>query len=160
MVQQTYPQILEQTSIPGAGWDEQFESEMKKAVKEFLEDKFVEEKIVGFPIWSMISKTSKITFLEQYDVPIFESYLESMICSYLMSLPPCIINDETIQLVDQVRTISKFNLRRSSGTDNINKVNERTVQAMQIRQSFTSGGSNSGAMTARPGFLKRMFGMK
>lgn len=131
---------------------------MKKAVKEFLEDKWVEEKIGDFPIWSMVSKTSKITFLDGYELPIFESHLEAMICGYLMSIPPCVISDDVIQMVDQVRSISKFNLRRSSGTENPSKINERTVQAMQIRQSFSAGGG--GGTSPQPGFLKRLFGMR
>jgi ethanolamine ammonia-lyase large subunit len=132
---------------------------MKKAVKEFLEDKFVEDRTTDIPIWSMITKTSKITFLDQNEVSIFESLLEAMICRYMMSIPPCVINDDTLQLIDQVRVVSKFNLRRSSGTENANKINERTVQAMQIRQSFTSGGGISGS-PQQPGFLKRLFGVR
>lgn len=129
---------------------------MKKTFKIILEDDFVTGKLGMFPIWSLISKTSKISFLEKYELPIFESHLESMFCSYYMSLPPCVINDDIIQIADQARMISKLNLRRSSGTENVNKLNERIIEATQIRQNFSpsSGGGSS------PGLLKRMFGMK
>ena len=143
---------------PRSDWDAQFETEMRKAVKEFLEDEFVQEKSEEFPIWSMISKTSKITFLDRNELSIFESHLESMLCSYFMSMPPCTQNDDMYQLADQIRMISKFNLRRSSGTENANKINERTIHATQFRQSFSSsqGGAAAGG---KPGLLKRMFGM-
>jgi len=143
-------------NTPDANWDDQYESEMKKNMKELLNDQWVEERLENFEIWSMISKTSKITFISPNELSIFESYLESMICSQIMSLPPCMIDDSILQTIDQARMISKFNLRRSSGTENQNKLNERTVQATQIRQSFTGGGSN---LASRPGLLKRMFGM-
>jgi hypothetical protein len=143
---------------PKSDWDAQFETEMRKAVKEFLEDEFAQSKIEEFPIWSMVTKTSKITFLDRTELSIFESHLESMLCSYYMSVPPCMQNDDMYQLADQVRMLSKFNLRRSSGTENANKINERTIHATQFRQSFSSGQGN--AMTAgKPGLLKRMFGM-
>lgn len=147
-----------QNVYPDKSWDEQFESEMKKSFKVLLEDDFVVNKLKNFSVWSLVTKTSKITFLEKYELPIFESHLESMLCSEMMSHPPCMVNDEVCQLADQARMISRLNLRRSSGTDNINKLNERTVQATQIRQSLSSGGM--GTSTSRPGFLKRMFGMR
>jgi len=144
-------------STPDSNWDDQYESEMKKNMKELLNDELVEQRLKDFEIWSMITKTSKITFITPNELSIFESHLESMICSQIMSLPPCMVNDSIMQIVDQARMISKFNLRRSSGTDNPNKLNERTVQATQIRQSFTGGGFSQ---SSKPGLLKRMFGMR
>jgi len=146
---------LEQ-STPDQNWDEQYESEMKKNMKELLNDQWVEDRLQNFEIWAMISKTSKITFISPNELSIFESYLESMICSQIMSMPPCVVNDSILQVIDQARMISKFNLRRSSGTENQNKLNERTVQATQIRQSFAGGGFSQ---ASKPGLLKRMFGM-
>lgn len=147
-----------QNIYPDKQWDDQFESEIKKSFKVLLEDEFVDNRLGGFSVWSLITKSAKITFLEKNELPIFESHLESMLCSNLMSYPPCMINDDVCQLADQARMISRLNLRRSSGTENINKLNERTVQATQIRQSLSSsGGMSSGT---RPGFLKRMFGMR
>ena len=148
-------QQLKQT-VPDSSWDEQFESDMKKTFKIILNDKWVEDRLEAFPIWSLVSKTSKITFLDKYELPIFESHLESMLCSYYMSLPPCIINDEICQLADQARMISKLNLRRSSGTENVNKINERIVEATQIKQNFSPGSSGQSS----PGFFKRLFGMR
>jgi len=144
-------------NIPNDNWDEQYETEMKKNMKELLNDKWVEDRLKDFDLWSMISKTSKITFIKPHELSIFESYLESMICSQIMSIPPCMVNDSTLQVIDQARMISKFNLRRSSGTDNPNLLNERTVQATQIRQSFSGTGSSQ---NSNPGLLKRMFGLR
>jgi NADH:ubiquinone oxidoreductase subunit F (NADH-binding) len=147
-----------QIQSPSSEWDSNFESEMKKTLRELLEDKIVENKLADFPIWSMLTKTSKITFLEQKDLTIFESYLEAMVCDYLMSIPPSMINDDTIQQINQMRMISKFNLRRSAGTSTPNKMNERTVQMMQIRQSV--GGGQPMGDASKPGFIKRLFGVK
>lgn len=143
--------------IPDSNWDEQFETDMKKTYKILLEDQFVEDRLGNFPIWSLVSKTSKITFLDKTELSIFESHLESMLCSYYMSLPPCMINDDICQLADQARMVSKLNLRRSSGTDNSNKINERIIEATQIRQNFSP---SSGGSSSSPGFFKRLFGFR
>jgi len=151
-------QLQQYQQGPDSQWDDQFQSEMRKTYKILLDDEFVTDKLGNFDVWSMITKTSKITFLEKHELPIFESHLESMLCSNMMSMPPCMVSDEVLQLADQARMISRFNLRRSSGTDNLNKLNERTIQATQIRQNLSQGGSFGGG-GSKPSFLKRLFGM-
>jgi hypothetical protein len=148
----------ERTSYPSGSWDEQFESDMKKSIKVLLEDKFVEDKLEGFPLWAMTTKTSKLTFLKAWEVPILESHLESQICSYLMSLPPCRINDDVTQNLDQVRTTAWFNIRRSAGTENNNMLNERTALVTQVSQSISSGGIGGVGGGAKKSFFKRLFG--
>lgn len=147
-------------AVPDANWDDQFESEIKKSLKVILDDEFVENRLGNFPVWSMVSKTSKITFLDRIELSIFESHLESMICSYIMSIPPCMIDDDTLQLVDQARIVSRFNLRRASGTDSSNKINERILEATQIRQSYSTGGMGGFGSSPKPNFIKRLFGMR
>lgn len=146
---------------PKEGWDSQRGSEMEKSIGVLLDDEVVTNNQAEVPIWAFATKSCKLTFLEKWEVPIFESHFESMVCNYLMSLSPCMIDDSTIQRIAQIRSIMQFNLRRSSGTDNTNKLNERTALVTQISQSITSGvrsGSSGGASPKR-GLIKRMFGM-
>lgn len=134
------------------------ESEMRKSMGVLLDDDFVETKFENFPVWALTTKTSKLTFLDKYEVPMFEALHEAMLCKYFRSVPPCLHNDEMYQLADQARAISMLNLRRSAGSENSNKLNERTALVTQIRQSLPASGQ--GGMTSKPGFIKRLFGMK
>ena len=153
------PNYFESDSImPPQRWDDQFQSGMQKAVKTIVEDEFVEQKMVEYPIWAVGTKSAKLTFLSQNEVAIFESHFESMACMYLMAQPPCIIDDDMIQTLSQMRMVGRFNLRRSSGTENSNKLNERTSLIMQIKQSI-SNQSEYGGGGEKQGFFKRLFGM-
>jgi len=140
---------------PTHEYDSQFESEMKKAVKEWLNDPIAENRLEENPIWATHTKTSKLTFMDKYEIPMFEADTEAMISLYLMSKPPCEIGDEVIQEVNQLRMISRMNFRRSAGTENASKINERTIQATQIRQSM-----NVNNAPQKQGGLGRFFGLR
>ena len=145
-----------QAAYPSDNWDSQFASEMQKATEVLLDDKFVEDKMGHFPIWSMATKSSKLTFLKNWEVPIFESHLEDMIINEIMDRPPCTIDDDTIQFLNQVRAISWFNIRRSAGSET-NVLNERTALVTQISQSI--GGAAAAPRAAKKGFFQKLFGM-
>ena len=135
------------------------ESEMKKSIKELLEDTVVDNKLKDFPVFGFLTKSSKLTFIEKNEIGIFQNIVEGSLCKFYRSVPPCRHSDEMYLMADQMKVISMFNLRRSSGTENSNKINGRTALVTQIRQSLSQGLSG-GSGAKNPNFIKRLFGMR
>ena len=128
-------------------------SESLRALRELLNDKIVEENLQDFPLWCIASKTYKLTFFDQRDVSIQENLYEAEVCRYLRSLPPSKHSPELYLKIGQTRMVFHANLRRSLGTTDRNKLNERTAQITQFRQIMNSSGQ-----AQQSGFFRRLFG--
>lgn len=129
-------------------------SEMIKATKEIIEDKFALKKMgKDFPLWSIGTKSLKLTFLNYNDAAVLHNLFEAEICKYMRSIPKCEHKVSRHLQLGQARMLFYVNLRRALGTENNKKMNERIALLSQIKQHITSGGSS-----ARAGFFSRMFG--
>jgi len=144
---------------PEASDDIFYRSESMRNLKEILKDEVVEQKLKDFEIWSIISKTYKLTFFEERDVRVQENLFEAEVCKLLRSVPPCLHTPELYQLIGQARMIFHANLRRSLGTVNRNKLNERTAQISQFRQVWSSN-QFSGDGGGIRSFFNRLVGRK
>lgn len=129
-------------------------TEAMRAIKEIITDEVVDERLKNFDIWSVISKTYKLTFFEQWDVNAQENLFEAEVNKLLRSIPPCLHNPELYLKIGQARMIFHANLRRSLGTTNRNKLNERTAQISQFRQVMTSNQFQSGGGGGIKGFFR------
>jgi hypothetical protein len=128
-------------------------NESLRSLRELLNDHVVEKNLENFPLFVIASKTYKLTFFDQRDVNIQENLYEAEICKYLRSLPPSRHSPELYLKVGQTRMIFHANLRRSLGTNDRNKMNERIIQQTQFKQLMS--GDNT---PVKPGFFRRMFG--
>jgi len=128
-------------------------NESLRSLRELLNDHIVEKNLQDFPLFVIASKTYKLTFFDNRDVNIQENLYEAEICRYLRSLPPSKHSPELYLKIGQTRMIFHANLRRSLGTTDRNKLNERIIQQTQFKQLMS--GDNS---PAKSGFFRRMFG--
>ena len=132
-----------------------FRNELIKATKELIEDKLVETKLEHFPLWSIYSKTYKLTFFKDVDVLSQENMFEAEVNKLLRSIPPCRHSSDLYITLGQARMIFHANLRRSLGTNNRETINERTAQISQFKQVVTSSNFSE---AGKPGLLRRIFG--
>lgn len=132
-----------------------YRTDLMRIQKEMVEDDFVKKKLEDFELWSILSKTFKLTFYGVNDVRIMENQFEAEVCKYLRSIPPCLHNPELYIKIGQARMIFHANLRRGLGTNDRNKINERIAQISQFRQFFTSSPRNEGGVK---GFFRRLVG--
>lgn len=135
-----------------------YRSEALRATKELLEDRIVEEGLnveAFFPLFSVMSKTMKLTFFEERDVAIMENLFEAEIIRLWRSLPPNKQNTSTLLILGQSRMVFHANLRRSLGTKEANKMNERIAQLTQMKMIMTTP-----TPVKKTGFFARLFGRK
>ena len=143
-------------NVPESEEERWYASEVMKATKEIIEDKTVEERLgKNFPLWSLMTKSLKLTFLEERDVAILENLFEAEVCKMLRSIPPSMHNSQLYLQIGQARMIFLANMRRALGTNNRSKINERIALLSQIRQVISSQ-----TETGKRGFLKRLFGLR
>ena len=135
-----------------------YRSDAMRATEKIIEDEFVEKKLDldNFPLWSIGTKTIKLTFFRPEDVVIMSNLFEAEVCKYLRSIPPCRHSSETYLKVGQARMIFYANLRRALGTNERSRINERIALLSQIKQLITTGTESKGGR----GFLKRLFRLK
>lgn len=145
---------------PESAEDIFYRAEALRAVKELLEDKIAEKNLgIDFELWSIISKTYKLTFFEEADVYTQENLFEAEVCKMLRSIPPCMHSPKLYLQIGQARMIFHANLRRSLGTTNRNKLNERIAQVSQFRQVMTSSQfSSRSAGGGVRGFFRKLIG--
>jgi hypothetical protein len=107
-----------------------------KLVQEYLEDNKIprEDKIVK-EFWGILSKFQSLSFNEPEDNEVLIHDFEAEILNFLSSIPEDEYTFQVRQIIGNIRMIFLANLRRSVGTKT-NKVNERTLQNTQIRQTF------------------------
>jgi len=136
-----------------------YRNEMLRATEKIIEDKFVERHLDKFPLWSIASKSYKLTFFEERDVNIQENLFEAEVCRMLRSIPPCHHSPDLYLQIGQARMIFHTNLRRSLGTINRDKINERIALLSQIKQIISTGGSGGGSSSGGiGGMFRRLVG--
>lgn len=132
-------------------------SDMHRTIKELLNDDMVAE-LKKTTLWPVLCKSFILTFIPREDRFMWTNLFEAAACSYLRSLPPGdSMNGDKINMLNQARFMFHTNLARATGTDNSNKINERTAQISQIR----FGMSSAQLSQTRPGggsFIGRLFG--
>jgi len=114
------------------------QSDLAKLTKEILEDDVVNDKLKDFPMWSIGSKSLKLTFLDKLDVLKTENLFEANVCRLMRSIPPCAQNSGIYQNVSEARIIFNCNLRRSQGSENAENMNERKALITQMRQLMST----------------------
>ena len=155
----TDPQPVMNVPVETVG-DAQFRSDVLRATEKIIEDSEVDDRLRVHPLWASATKTLKLTFLEGVDVNIFENMFEAEVCKYLRSIPPSKHNSGLYQEIGQIRMIFLANLRRSTGTSNRNRMNERIALVSLIKQIYasTSGVGSSGGGVK--GFFGKLLGRK
>jgi hypothetical protein len=130
-----------------------FKNELMRATEKIIEDKTAEERMgKNFPLWSILTKSMKLTFFDDKDAAILHNLFEAEVCKLERSRPPAQHDvDESLQ-VGQARMMFYSNIRRSVGTIDRAKVNERIALLSQIKQFFNYGGE------MKKGFLSRLTG--
>jgi hypothetical protein len=136
--------------------DTLYRSEVLRATKEIITDDLIEEKLKNFPLWSIISKSMKLTFLSEIDAKILEQWFEASVCQLIRSVPPCSHKSEIYIMINQARMIFYTNVRRAVGTSTRGLMNERIALLTQQKQILTSS-ENQGGKT---GFFQKLFGRK
>ena len=132
-------------------------SEIMKMIKELINDEIVEERLKDFPLWSIGTKSLKLTFLDYRDKYVLENLFEAEVCKMLRTTPKFMHTPQLYSSLGQARMVMLLNTKRSVGTTNRNLINERTANVTQIKQVISS--------SARPqtggsgGKLRRIFGL-
>ncbi|MHA1874037.1 MAG: hypothetical protein ACTSVB_07975 [Candidatus Heimdallarchaeaceae archaeon] len=129
-------------------------SEMLKITKELINDEPVEEKLADM-LWAFKSKTMKLTFLNQNDTNVLNLLFEAEVCKMLRHLPKIEHTPELYEKLGQARVIALLNIKRAMGTNDRNKMNERTSLLTQIRQNISTPIQQS---SGHKGRLARLFG--
>lgn len=148
----SYPEIP-----PEASEDIFYRSDMMRSLEKMVDDDFVKEKLKDFELWSILSKSYKLTFFSMDDVYVQENLFEAEVCKLLRSIPPCMHDTKLSLKIGQSRMIFQANLRRSLGTNDRNKINERIAQISQFRQFISSSMQSQGGGGIR-GFLSKLAG--
>lgn len=139
------PEEVETPYIPPESQEDIFyRSDLMRATEKIIEDDFVKKKLENFPLWSIVSKTYKLTFFEIRDVYSQENLFEAEVNKLLRSIPPCMHSSELYLKIGQARMIFHANLRRALGTNNRGKMNERIALLSQVRQLITTSTQKSG----------------
>lgn len=144
------------SSMPtGGGDDLHFRSELMRLNKELIEDELTEEKLKDSLLWPFVTKTLKLTFIDEKDAVILKQLLESEVCKIMRSTPAAMQDHEFFKEIGAARIIALMNINRARGTENANsKLNERIANISQFSQHFT--GTVGG--TSREGWLSKIFG--
>ena len=157
-VEELPPEMMMGTMPPMAATDEIFyRSELLRATEKLLKDKFVEEKLEGFDLWPIISKTMKLTFIDEREAFTIKQLIEAEICKIIRSKPLSEQNAQFFNKIDNARIIAILNINRAKGTINRNLLNERTALISQFKQIVSTSQYQSGE---KRGFFSRLFGGK
>jgi len=132
-----------------------YRSELLRATEKLIKDEMVEEKLKDSDLWPFISKTQKLTFIDERDAAALKELLEATVCSIMRSKPVCELNGEFFKKINWGRIIAHLNINRAKGTTNRNLLNERTALISQFKQVVTSSQYQA---PERRGFLSRIFG--
>ena len=131
-----------------------FRDEVLRATEKLVKDELVDEKLKEFDLWPIISKTMKLTFIDERDSYVLRELIESEFCRLMRSKPPCELNQDFFRNIGNARIIALLNINRAKGTYNRNLLNERTALISQFRQIVTS----TSQQRERPGLFSRFFG--
>jgi len=127
-----------------------YRGELLRSIDKILNDKVAEKELEGFPLFTTYCNTTKLTFLDSYDVSYLVNLFEADACRFLRSLPPWEHKPELYGKINQARILFFMNLKRSEGRGDIN---ERT--AISSLMKFVITGE---IKQKRPGFLERLRG--
>lgn len=136
--------------------DLHFRSELMRLSREMIEDDLTHEKLKDNPLWPFISKTMKLTFIDEKEAFMMRQLLEAEVCKVMRNTPACMQDRYFHEELAQARIIALCNINRAKGTDHASSMlNERIANISQFSQHFTSQvGSREGR-----GLLNKIFGV-
>ena len=132
-----------------------YRSEMLRATEKLVKDDLIEEKLKDFELWPIISKTIKLTFVNEREANILRQLLEAEICRLMRSKPISELDGKFFENVGNARIVALLNINRSKGVINKNLLNERTALISQYKQIVTASQYQG---TEKRGFWSKIFG--
>lgn len=136
--------------------DLHFRSEIMRLSREMLDDNLTFEKLKDNILWPFISKTMKLTFIDEKEAFMMRQLLEAEVCKIMRNTSACMQDKEFHEELAQARIIALCNINRAKGTDKAaSMLNERIANISQFSQHFSTPIHGSGESRS---FLRRLFG--
>lgn len=120
-------------------------------INEIVEDDFTQGKLEDNPLWPFVSKTCKLTFIDEPGAFALSQLLEAEVCKAIRNKPPCEQDNKFYMEIGQGRIIGKLNIMRAKGTDKAQSMlNERIANISQnIHYSGLSQQTQSSGLMGR-----------
>jgi len=137
--------------------DLHFRSEIMRLSREMLDDNLTFEKLKDNPLWPFISKTMKLTFIDEKEAFMMRQLLEAEVCKVMRNTSACMQDRYFHEELSQARIIALCNINRAKGTEKASSMlNERIANISQFSQHFSTPVGGSGQNRS---FLSRVFGV-
>lgn len=134
-------------------------TDLSAALKEIINDEVVENKVKDTALWAIISKSLKLTFLDENDAIIWRHRFQEEKIRFRAQIPEANYNKETAYLLFNLELIFMANIKRAVGTTQ-NRMNERMAQLSHFKYNttITQAGGGPGVIGGVKNVFRRAFG--
>lgn len=134
------------------------EDGLAQVVKELLHDELAEDFLKNSPLWSIVSKSFKLSFFDERETEYLRHRFKESKISYRASVPAWKWTIKHQAFLDNLDNIFEANLNRAKGFEE-GRLNERILISSQIKHATTVLAETSPVKpTGIRGFIGKVFG--
>lgn len=112
------------------------QEELSQLVRQLLDDEITEGYLANSPLWAVITKTFKLTFLDETAAEILHLRYKEAKIAYRVSLPSWKWDRKQSMFLYNLDFIFESNLNRAKGFED-GRLNERVLISSQIKHATT-----------------------